>query len=97
MTKKKPYLYDILLDGEDEIGTYEGKGSIVCKKSGLFLWFFKEYDHHVNAYKKNVFKDMIFRTSSITNDEIKGRWHYHDIKGSGTWHIKDSEIKNLET
>ena len=40
---------------------------------------------------------MIYRTFSVKEDEIRGWWHYADVKGHGKWKITYVTLHGLET
>lgn len=69
-------MYDLFVDGRDFEGTYEGKGSIVCRASGPLIWFFKDYDDKKKAQQEGDFKDLVFESFYISSKGIGGKWFH---------------------
>ena len=79
------------MDGEDIVGEYSCKGSIVCGEGGMLVWFMKEYYDRDAAGQTEEWSDLVYESTYFQPGKIEGKWYYEGFefteKYSGRWSL----------
>ena len=96
--KISPFLYQINLDGEDQFGTFEAKGFIVCKSGkDSLVWGMQAYDFHGSrAAAVYIYESFKFNSEEIIGSSYRKDQPNHTMKWSAKNPEKVHTIKDFE-
>ena len=87
------FLYEVYLDGTDQMGLFEAKGFVVARDQSSFFWFLKLYDGY---YGKRAGEAYIYESRTFTQYYMDGI--YYKVGGgtgeeeSGKWGLKNPYV-----
>ena len=64
------------IKGEDQFGSWKGKGAFMEVESQPFFWMLKFYDHPNKAKQTGKWSTLVYEAVPNAQGKCKGRWFF---------------------
>ncbi len=78
--RRSPFIFDLSLRGDDEVGMWEAEGGFLMTQMGPFFWMIKFYNNAVAAGQTDQWQVIVYESTNIQPGYCEGRWFFDGME-----------------